>query len=60
MTFWETLKLARCEYLRRIGECKTPDDKLPCSAMNERGLCTAIIIDLDPCGVSWEKEVEIT
>jgi len=59
MGFWNTLKKAKCEDLRRVGECTTPQEKLPCKAMDDRGYCTAIIIDQDPSGKTWETETEV-
>lgn len=55
MAFWDSLKKAQCKDLREVGECQTSSDKLPCSAMDRDGYCTAIIIDLDPCGVTWQQ-----
>jgi len=50
----DTLKKAKCEYLRRIGECQLSQEKLPCSSMDKDGFCTAIIIDQDPYGETWD------
>lgn len=54
MGFWDTLKKAKCEDLRKVGECQLGKEKLPCSSMDKDGFCTAIIIDKDPCGETWE------
>jgi len=56
MGFWDTLKKAKCEYLRSIGECQLSKGNLPCRDMDQDGFCTGIIIDLDPCGETWETE----
>ena len=53
--FWATLKLAKCEYLRRVGECSMNEQEASeCEAKNEKGYCTSIVIDLDPLGETWE------
>jgi len=58
MGFWDTLKKAKCADLRRVGECMTDESKLPCKAMDKDGSCTAIIIDQDPCGETWDTDCE--
>lgn len=59
MGFWNSLKKAKCEDLRRVGECQRSEQKLPCPSADKDGFCTAIIIDQDPYGETWETDSEL-